>query len=83
MIIEYSRVRPDAKPPMRANPSDVSNNGRARGVENDENGDDSTGTCTPRTPIPNPLKQFRFVCKQFQYQSKRIKNKTPMAKLEK
>ena len=50
-------------PVERANSSDVSNNGQARGVENDENGDDSTGTCTPRTPIPNPLKQFRFVCK--------------------
>ena len=23
MIIEYSRVRPDAKPPQRANPSDA------------------------------------------------------------
>ena len=30
---------------------------------NNENADDSTGTCTPRTPISNPLKTFRSVRK--------------------
>ena len=47
---------------VRENSSDVSNNDQGRGIENDGNEDDSTGTCTPRTPIPNPLKTFRFVC---------------------
>ena len=32
-----------------------------------ENVNDSTGACTPRTPIPNPLKTFRFVMQFSRY----------------
>ena len=39
----------------------VNNLGQGRDLENNENVDDSTGACSPRTPIPNPLKTFRFV----------------------
>ena len=46
---------------------DVNNLGQGIDSGNNENVDDSTGACTPRTPIPNPLKTFRFVKRYSRY----------------
>lgn len=45
----------------------VNNLSQGQGFENSENVDDSTGACSPRTPIPNPLKTFRFVKRLTRY----------------
>ena len=46
---------------------DVNNLGQGRDSVINENVDGSTEACTPRTPIPNPLKTFRFVMRFSRY----------------
>ena len=55
-------------PERTENESNVNNLSPGTYPQNYENTEDSvfSGTCTPRTPITNPLKTFRFVRKGYQ-----------------